>query len=229
MVSSARSAYGRQRHARQLDRDDTSFGSRWRLGAGALMSATIPPATIGLADFGSYTILYLGVAASWAGIPIFGGAALASAGVLANDGQLDVWIVIVVAAVAAWTGGCVGYRLGARVGAEITSRPGRWQRQRRHAMRVGERIYRRWGPLGVLVMPTWVAGALRMPRNSFLAWNAIAAVVSSLVIVFGAYAIASAVLGLLSAGQGLIVLIVGAVGVAGIAVAAWRRRASRAR
>ena len=193
------------------------------------MSAAITPATIELVDLGSYAVVYIGVAASWAGIPIVGGLVLASGGVLAGDGQLDVWLVVLVAAVAGWTGGCVGYRLGARVGSEITSRPGRWQRQRRHAMRVGERVYRRWGPLGVLLMPSWVAGALRMPRNSFLVWNAIAAVVSSFVAVFGAYAIASAILGRLSVGRGLILLAVSAVGIAAGARAVWRRRAETRR
>jgi hypothetical protein len=32
----------------------------------------------------------------------------------------------------------------------------------------------------------WVSGALRMSRNSFLIWNAIAAIASRLVTVFGA-------------------------------------------
>jgi membrane protein DedA with SNARE-associated domain len=176
-------------------------------------------------ELGSYTILFLGVAASWIGIPIVGGAALAAAGALAADGKLELWLVIAVAAVASWTGGYIGYQLGRRAGDALAGRAGRWQRQRQRAIRVGERFYRRWGPLAVLLTPTWVSGALRMPRNRFLAWNAFAAIASTLVAVFGAYAIMSSVLGRLAAGPG--VAVVGAALVAGAVggVAVWRLRA----
>jgi membrane protein DedA with SNARE-associated domain len=175
-------------------------------------------------DVWSYTILFIAVAASWSGIPIVGGAVLAAAAVLSGDGQLNVWLVTLVAAAAAWTGGYVGYLLGARAGAALASRPGRWQRQRREALGAGERFYRRWGPLAVFLTPTWVSGALRMPRNSFLIWNALAAIVSSLVAVFGAYGIARGLLGQLSARPGVAALAaaLGAAAVAGVAM--YRRR-----
>ena len=64
------------------------------------------------AGVGGYVILYLGVAASWVGVPIVGAGVLAAAGVLASEGELDLWLVIVVATVAAWTGGYVGYPIG---------------------------------------------------------------------------------------------------------------------
>lgn len=181
-------------------------------------------AIIGPMGIGAYAVLYVAVAASWIGIPIVGAGVLAAAGVLAGDGQLNIWLVIVVAALAAWTGGYGGYLLGARAGVALVDRRGRWQRQRRQAMRVGERVYRRWGPLAVFLTPAWVSGALRMPRNSFLAWNALAAIVSSLVAVFGAYAIATAVLGQLSTGRGVVILAVAALGFAIVAVIAGRHR-----
>lgn len=150
-------------------------------------------------------MLFVGVGASWIGIPIVGGTVLAAAAVLAGDGQLDVWLVVAVGTAGAWSGGYVGYLIGVRAGATLATRPGRWQRPRRRALRIGERFYRRWGPLAVFVTPTWVSGALRMPRRSFLVWNAAAAAVSTVVTVFGAYAVASAVLGQLAAGRGLVV------------------------
>jgi membrane protein DedA with SNARE-associated domain len=176
-------------------------------------------------DLWSYTILFGGVAVSWIGVPIVGGAALATAGILASDGHLNVWLVVVTAAAAAWIGGYAGYVLGARAGDALASRPGRWQRQRRRALNVGQRFYRRWGPLAVFLTPTWVSGALRMPRNSFLIWNAFAAIVSSLVAVFGAYAVVSALLDQLSAGYTPIALAVvfAAAAVAGFAM--YHRRA----
>lgn len=146
-------------------------------------------------DLWSYTILFAGVAASWIGSPIVGGAVLATASVLAGDGQLDVWLVIPVAVAGAWTGGYVGYLLGAGAGDALTSRPGRWQRQRRRALHIGEAFYRRVGPARRVLTPTWVSGALRMPRDAFLRWNRLAAIVSTLLAVFGAYTVATALLG----------------------------------
>jgi membrane protein DedA with SNARE-associated domain len=183
-------------------------------------------------DLWSYTILFVGVATSWMGIPIVGGGVLAGAGVLAGDGKLDVWLVVLVAAAGASTGGYVGYLIGARARDALTSRPGRWQRHRRRALSAGEHFYRRWGPLAVFVTPTWVSGALRMPRNSFLIWNATAALVSSLAAVFGAYAVASAVLGHISTRGGLIVSAAAMTAMAAAAAGAgaaivWHRRRAR--
>lgn len=176
----------------------------------------------------SYVILFAGVAASWIGIPIVGGVVLAAAGVLAGHGQLNLWLVILVAAAAAWVGGYVGYLLGARAGDVLTNRPGRWQRQRKRALLLGERFYRHWGPLAVFLTPTWVSGALRMPRNSFLIWNAFAATLSSVVAVFGAYAVASAILDRLSTGPGVLLVAAVLTAVALGTAALYRRRARSA-
>ena len=169
--------------------------------------------------------LFVGLAASWIAIPIVGGAVLAAAGVLAGDGQLDVWLVLVVAAAGARTGGYIGYLIGARAGDALNARPGGWQRQRQQALNIGERVYRRWGPIAVFLTPTWVSGALRMPRNSFLIWNGLAAIVSGVVTVFGAYAIAAAVLGQLSVSRALVVATVAAGAVVAIAGIHVYRRA----
>ena len=176
---------------------------------------------------GGYVILYLGVAASWIGIPIVGAGVLATAGVLASEGELNVWLVIVVATAAAWTGGYVGYWLGVRAGDAVAGREGRSQRRRRRALAVGERIYRRWGRLAVFVTPTWVSGALRMPRSTFLVWNAFAAIASTCIATLGAYGIGSAVLGQLSARRGAIALAVAAIALAAVAVAVGHRRRAR--
>lgn len=63
-----------------------------------------------------------------------------------------------------------------------------------------------------------------MPRNSFLIWNGVAAIVSSVVTVFGAYAIA-AVLGQLSVSRALVVATVAAGAVVAIAGIHVYRRA----
>jgi membrane-associated protein len=102
-------------------------------------------AAVQAVDLGIYLILFLGVGASWIGIPIVGGAVLVAAGALAGDDQLDVWVVVGVAAVASWSGGYVGYLLGRRAGDALAGRPGRWRRQRQRAVEIGERFYSRWG------------------------------------------------------------------------------------
>lgn len=176
------------------------------------------------AGLGGYVILYLAVAAAWIGIPIVGAGALAAAGVLANEGELNLWLVIVVATSAAWTGGYVGYWLGGRAGSVVTDHGGRWQRQRRQVMAAGERVYRRWGRLAVFVTPTWVSGALRMPRRTFLVWNALAALVSTCIAALGAYGIGAAVIGQLSARRGTLALAVAAFAPVAVAIAIRRKR-----
>jgi hypothetical protein len=86
----------------------------------------------------------------------------------------------------------------------------------------GERLFGRC-PLAVLLTSALVLWVLRMPRNSFLA-NALAAVLSSIVAVFGAYAIASAFLGKLSVSRGLTVLLAAGVLAAAVGIARRRRR-----
>lgn len=54
---------------------------------------------------GGYVLLYLGVAASWVGVPIVGAGVLNAAGVLASEGDLSQWLVIFIATVGASTGG----------------------------------------------------------------------------------------------------------------------------
>ena len=76
----------------------------------------------------------------------------------------------------------------------------------------------------MFVTPTWVSGVLRMPRNTFLAWNAFAAIVSTCIATLGAYGIGTAVLGQLPARRGKIALAVAAITLTAIAVAVLRRR-----
>ena len=78
----------------------------------------------------------------------------------------------------------------------------------------------------MFVTSTWVSGALRMPRNTFLVWNAFAAIVSTCIATLGAYGIGAAVLGRLSARRGTIALVVAALTLAALAAAVLRRRRS---
>jgi membrane protein DedA with SNARE-associated domain len=96
-------------------------------------------------------------------------------------------------------------------------------------MAAGERVYRRWGRLAVFLTPTWVSGALRMPRRTFLVWNALAALVSTCIAELGAYGIGTALIGQLSARRGTVALAVAALALIAVAVAVACRRAQAER
>ena len=62
--------------------------------------------TAGLDSTGwQYLLLFIAVMASWAGVPVVGTAALGAAAVAASQDKLDLATVIVVAIIAAETGG----------------------------------------------------------------------------------------------------------------------------
>jgi membrane protein DedA with SNARE-associated domain len=194
------------------------------LSAAVLVLSAAAGGVVAHAGVGGYVLLYGAVAASWVGVPIVGASFLAAAGVLASEGELDLWLVIGVATIAAWTGGYGGYLIGVRAGSAVSSRPGRWRQQRRRAMTAGERIYTRWGPVAVFVTPTWVSGALGMPRVRFLEWNALAATASTLIATLGAYGVGAAVLGQLSARRGTTALVIAALACVTVIVLIVRHR-----
>ena len=69
-------------------------------------------ATVTATDVGEGVLLFLAVAASWAGVPAIGSAALAAAAVAASQGQFDLAVVILVSTIAGEVGGLIGYWIG---------------------------------------------------------------------------------------------------------------------
>ena len=110
-----------------------------------------------------YLLLFLAVAASWAGAPVIGTAALGAAAVAASQRRLDLTAVIVVAVIAGEAGGLGGYAIGRRWGRRLLERPGRHQARREKVMERGESLYARWGALAVFVTPAIVSGTAKMP------------------------------------------------------------------
>lgn len=176
---------------------------------------------------GGYLVLFLAVGVSWVGVPLVGAGVLAAAGVLASEGELNLWLVILVATAGAWSGGYVGYLLGRASGDALAQRPGIWHHHRRRTMRAGERVYRRWGRIAVFVTPTFVSGALKMPKRTFLGWNALAALASTSIGALGAYGIGAAVVGNLSARNGVWALVVAGLALALATVFTIRRNRRR--
>jgi membrane protein DedA with SNARE-associated domain len=118
-----------------------------------------------------YLLLFLAVAASWAGVPVIGTAALGAAAVAASQEKLDLAAVIVVAVIAGEIGGLGGYVIGRRWGRRLLDRPGRHQAGREKMMERGEKLYARWGWLAVFFTPAFVSGTANMPPYRFAFWN----------------------------------------------------------
>src|SRR5581483_11238377 len=136
-----------------------------------------------------YLLLFLGVTASWAGVPAIGTAALGSAAVAASQGRLDLAAVIVVSAVAGEAGGLSGYAIGRRWGRQLLERPGRHHARREQIEERGERLYARWGGLAVFVTPAIVTGTAKMPPYRFAVWNLLASLAWTVSVAASVYGI----------------------------------------
>ncbi len=128
-----------------------------------------------------YPVLFLLVMAESGGVPVPGETALITGAVLASQGQLEIALVIPLAAAAAIVGDNLGYLIGRNGGRWLLERPGRFHHQRLQVLRTGEPFFERHGPkavffgrflLGLRVWASWLAGATRMPWHSFVIWNA---------------------------------------------------------
>jgi membrane protein DedA with SNARE-associated domain len=122
----------------------------------------------------AYVVLFLAVAASWAGVPFVGATALGAAGIAASQDRLNLALVIAVSTFAGEVGGLGGYAIGNRWGRELLERPGRHQAGRQRMVERGERAYARWGRLAVFFTPAIVSGTARMDIGQFAFWNLLA-------------------------------------------------------
>jgi membrane-associated protein len=193
---------------------------------------------------GALIVVFFGEMLSWAGIPAVGAAALGAAGVLASQGVLTLWSVLVVGALGAWTGGLIGWRIGRRLGARarlateavgageatvVESAPESASRRRlvergRKAIASGERLQERVGGVMVFFVPSWVSGRLGMPLRRFALWNVGACVLWTTAAGLGAYGVGSAISGR-SLTHVLLPIAAAAIafGLIGWAFSRWRR------
>src|SRR3954464_14653909 len=86
-----------------------------------------------------YPVLFGLVAIETMGIPVPGETAIFTAGILAARGQLQIEVVIAVAAAAAIVGDNIGFAFGRRLGRRLLLAPGPLERHRRRVVEVGER------------------------------------------------------------------------------------------
>ena len=116
------------------------------------------------------------------GIPSPGETALILAAVLASQGKLQVWLVIVIGVASAIIGDNVGYLLGRHFGREVLTARGPFHRHRARVIKVGDQFFERHGPKAVFFArwialirfaAAWLAGINHMPWRQFFFWNAI--------------------------------------------------------
>ena len=119
------------------------------------------------------------------GIPSPGETALVLAAVIASQGKLQIWLVIVIAVASAIVGDNLGYWLGRRIGRDVLEAPGLLQRRRLRLIAIGDRFYDKHGAKAVFFgrwialvrfAAAWMAGINEMRFAEFFFWNALGAV-----------------------------------------------------
>jgi membrane protein DedA with SNARE-associated domain len=116
------------------------------------------------------------------GVPSPGETALVAAAVLASQGKLHIWLVILIGVSSAIIGDNIGYLLGRRIGRDVLEARGPLHKHRRRAIAAGDRFFQRHGPKAVFLArwialvrfaAAWLAGINRMPLKLFFFWNAL--------------------------------------------------------
>ena len=119
------------------------------------------------------------------GIPSPGETALVLAAILASQGKLQIWLVILIGVASAIAGDNLGYLLGRRFGREVAVAPGPLWHHRVRAVKTGDRFFERHGPKAVFLArwialvrfaAAWLAGINKMPFRLFFFWNALGGV-----------------------------------------------------
>jgi membrane protein DedA with SNARE-associated domain len=116
------------------------------------------------------------------GIPSPGETALVLAAVVASQGKLHIWLVILIGAASAIAGDNIGYLLGRRYGRDVFVARGPLHSHRARAVAYGDRFFERHGARAVFLArwialvrfaAAWLAGINRMPFRVFFFWNAL--------------------------------------------------------
>ena len=116
------------------------------------------------------------------GVPSPGETALVLAAILASQGKLHIWLVLLIGIASAIIGDNTGYLLGRRYGREVFVARGPFRGNRRRAVEAGDRFFQRHGAKAVFFArwialvrfaAAWLAGINRMPFRTFFFWNAL--------------------------------------------------------
>jgi membrane protein DedA with SNARE-associated domain len=148
-------------------------------GLGAIVSVTA--AILGASNSLGYLLPAI-IGLESMGIPSPGETALVAAAVLASQGKLEIWLVILIGVSSAIVGDNIGYLLGRRFGRSVFTAPGPFMHHRIDAIRAGDKFFKRHGQKAVFIgrwialvrfATAWLAGINRMPMRQFFFWNAL--------------------------------------------------------
>jgi membrane protein DedA with SNARE-associated domain len=135
----------------------------------------------GLVHHYGLVALFLAVMLESGGVPFPGETALIAAAIFASRGELDIWEVIAVAAVAAIVGDNIGYLIGRTAGRKVLTWFGPLHRLSQGVLPWSERFFERHGGKTIFfarffsvlrVTAAWLAGISRMHWWTFFLWNA---------------------------------------------------------
>ena len=119
------------------------------------------------------------------GVPSPGETALVTAAVLASQGTLQIWLVILIGVASAIIGDNIGYALGRKFGRDVLEARGPFHSRRLLLIRIGDRFFDKHGGKAVFmarwialirVAAAWLAGINNMPFKKFFFWNALGGV-----------------------------------------------------
>jgi membrane protein DedA with SNARE-associated domain len=114
------------------------------------------------------------------GVPSPGETALLLAAVLASQGKLQIWLVIVIAVASAMLGDNVAYGLGRWLGRDVLEAKGPFRSYRIKLINVGDRFFDKHGSRTVFIgrwitvvrsVVAWLAGINEMPFWEFFLYN----------------------------------------------------------
>jgi membrane protein DedA with SNARE-associated domain len=170
-----------------------------------------------------YAGVFLASAASWSAFPGPGEAALIAAGISAAHGHLDLASVVAVAWAGASAGGTAGWIVGLKGGRGLLTRSGPLRQLRLAMIARGDRFYKRYGVVAVLLTPSWVAGIHDMRGSRFLPANAISALAWAFSVGLGAYLVGPAITDIVADAGLAGGLIAGALFVLAAVLVIWRK------
>ena len=169
---------------------------------------------------------YVGVliasGASWAGLPGPGEALLIAAAIAAAHHHLDLASIILVAWAGATAGGMLGWIVGRRAGRGVLTAPGPLHGVRLALTDSGDRFFARYGVVAVLLVPSWVAGIVKMRASLYVPVNAASAAVWALAIGLTAYWVGPPIADV-AADEGLLAWVVVGALIAGFAIVLARK------
>jgi membrane protein DedA with SNARE-associated domain len=182
-----------------------------------------------------YAAVFLFVCAESLGVPVPGETALTAAAIYAGTTHnLSVWLIFVVAAVAAIIGDNIGYWIGDKGGYRLVRRYGHYVRADATKIKIGRLIFDRHGPKVVFfgrfvtVLRTYaafLAGTMKMAWRRFLPYNAAGGIVWAALYSFLPYALGNTIANFSTPVD--IVLIVTTIGFIILGILLLRRHAGK--